>query len=254
MIIKDVNLETVCGITSKIPDNPYDEVAFAGKSNVGKSSLINALMNRKALARTSSRPGKTQTINFYNINDSMYLVDLPGYGYAAAGVEIKAKWGQMIEHYLHVSKRLKAVFLLIDIRHEPSENDRLMYEWMMAQGYAPIIIATKADKLKRGQVEGHVEAIRDVLGMGEEAVVIPFSAETKQGREEIWELIDSLIELPAHVIEHEAKRALREDEARRRERQARTSEKKERWKKTGRPVAKKTAKKLKSRKPAGKKR
>ena len=131
MIIKNVNLETVCGITSAIPDNLLDEVAFAGKSNVGKSSLINALMNRKSLARTSSQPGKTQTINFYNVNEAMYLVDLPGYGYANANIEIKAKWGQMIENYLHISKRLKAVFLLIDIRHEPSENDQMMYEWMV---------------------------------------------------------------------------------------------------------------------------
>lgn len=149
MIIKNVNLETVCGITSAIPDNLLDEVAFAGKSNVGKSSLINALMNRKSLARTSSQPGKTQTINFYNVNEAMYLVDLPGYGYANANIEIKAKWGQMIENYLHTSKRLKAVFLLIDIRHEPSENDQMMYEWMVHQGFAPIIIATKSDKLKK---------------------------------------------------------------------------------------------------------
>ena len=196
MVIRDVNLETVCGITSTIPDNRMDEVAFAGKSNVGKSSLINGLLNRKALARTSSQPGKTQTINFYNVNNAMYLVDLPGYGYANANVEIKAKWGQMIENYLHTSKKLKAVFLLIDIRHEPSENDQMMYEWMEHQGFAPIIIATKADKLKRGQVIRHVQMIRDVLGVQEDTIVIPFSAETKQGREEIWNLIESLVELP----------------------------------------------------------
>ena len=206
MVIKNVNLETVCGITSTIPDNMLDEVAFAGKSNVGKSSLINALMNRKALARTSSQPGKTQTINFYNVNESMYLVDLPGYGYANANVEIKAKWGQMIENYLHTSKRLKAVFLLIDIRHEPSENDQLMYEWMGHQGYAPIIIATKADKLKRGQVIRHVQMIREVLQMEPESIVIPFSAETKQGREEIWELIDSLVEIPEEILEEQKKK------------------------------------------------
>ena len=138
MVIKSVNLETVCGITSTIPDNEYNEVAFAGKSNVGKSSLINALMNRKSLARISSQPGKTQTINFYNVNDAMYLVDLPGYGYANANIEIKAKWGQMIENYLHTSKKLQAVFLLIDIRHEPSDNDIMMYDWMVNQGFAPV--------------------------------------------------------------------------------------------------------------------
>ena len=193
MVIKNVNLETVCGITSTIPDNMLDEVAFAGKSNVGKSSLINALMNRKALARTSAQPGKTQTINFYNINDAMYLVDLPGYGYAKASEEVKAKWGKMIENYLHTSKRLKAVFLLIDIRHDPSANDRMMYEWMVYQGFAPIIIATKLDKIKRSQIQKNVKAIREGLGVQPGTTIIPFSAETKQGREEIWELIDSLV-------------------------------------------------------------
>ena len=180
MVIKNVNLEIVCGITSKIPDTAYNEVAFAGKSNVGKSSLINALMNRKALARTSAQPGKTQTINFYNINDAMYLVDLPGYGYAKASEEVKAKWGKMIENYLHTSKRLKAVFLLIDIRHDPSANDRMMYEWMVYQGFAPIIIATKLDKIKRSQIQKNVKAIREGLGVQPGTTIIPFSAETKQ--------------------------------------------------------------------------
>lgn len=193
MVIKNVNLETVCGITSEFPDNPHYEVAFAGKSNVGKSSLINALMNRKSLARTSSQPGKTQTINFYNINDAMYLVDLPGYGYANANVEIKAKWGKMIEKYLHTSTKLKAVFLLIDIRHQPSDNDCLMYEWMVEQGFAPIIIATKMDKISRGAVPKHMQMIADTLHVEPDTIMIPFSAETKQGREDIWELIDSLV-------------------------------------------------------------
>lgn len=193
MVIKSVNLETVCGITSTFPDNPHYEVAFAGKSNVGKSSLINALMNRKSLARTSAQPGKTQTINFYNVNDAMYLVDLPGYGYANANIEIKAKWGKMIEKYLHTSQKLQAVFLLIDIRHEPSDNDCLMYEWMVSQGFAPIIIATKADKISRGAVAKHMSIIADTLQVEPDTVIIPFSAETKQGREEIWELIDSLV-------------------------------------------------------------
>lgn len=193
MVIKNVNLETVCGITSTIPDNAYNEVAFAGKSNVGKSSLINALMNRKSLARTSAQPGKTQTINFYNINDAMYLVDLPGYGYAKAAVEVKEKWGKMIENYLHVSKKLKAVFLLIDIRHDPSANDKMMYEWMVYQGFAPIIIATKLDKIKRSQIQKNLKAIREGLNVEPKTIIIPFSAETKQGRDEIWELIDTLV-------------------------------------------------------------
>ncbi len=193
MVIKNVNLEIVCGVTSKVPDTAYAEVAFAGKSNVGKSSLINALMNRKALARTSAQPGKTQTINFYNINDAMYLVDLPGYGYAKASEEVKAKWGKMIENYLHTSKQLKAVFLLIDIRHDPSANDRMMYEWMVYQGFAPIIIATKLDKIKRSQIQKNVKAIREGLNVQSGTTIIPFSAETKQGRDEIWKLIDSFV-------------------------------------------------------------
>lgn len=193
MVIKNVNLEIVCGVTSKVPDTAYAEVAFAGKSNVGKSSLINALMNRKALARTSAQPGKTQTINFYNINDAMYLVDLPGYGYAKASEEVKAKWGKMIENYLHTSKQLKAVFLLIDIRHDPSANDRMMYEWMVYQGFAPIIIATKLDKIKRSQIQKNVKAICEGLNVQPGTTIIPFSAETKQGRDEIWKLIDSFV-------------------------------------------------------------
>ncbi len=192
MIIKSVELETVCGITSKLPENTLPEFAFAGKSNVGKSSLINSLMNRKSFARTSSQPGKTQTINFYNINRQLYYVDLPGYGYAKVTLEVKAKWGKMIENYLHKSSMLKCVFLLVDIRHEPSENDKMMYDWMIHNGFEPVIIATKLDKLKRSQVQKAVKNIRTGLGMGTEGKLIPFSAETKQGREEIWELIVSL--------------------------------------------------------------
>ena len=163
MIIKNVLLETVCGITSTLPENEHIEFAFAGKSNVGKSSLINGLMNRKALARTSAQPGKTQTINFYHINDQMYFVDLPGYGYAKVSESEKAKWGKMIENYLHKSKKLRAVFLLIDIRHEPSGNDRLMYDWILKQGFEPIIIATKLDKIKRSQVQKHVKMVKEGL-------------------------------------------------------------------------------------------
>lgn len=192
MVIKQVNLETVCGITSKLPDNKLPEIAFAGKSNVGKSSLINALMNRKSLARTSSQPGKTQTINFYNINDAMYLVDLPGYGYAKVPESERAKWGKMIENYLHTSRQLQAVFLLIDIRHTPGANDKTMYDWIVYQGYRPIIIATKLDKLKRSQVQKALKEVRTGLGLAPGDIVIPFSAQTKQGREEIWALMDEL--------------------------------------------------------------
>ena len=193
MVIKNVNLETVCGITSTLPDNQYPEFAFAGKSNVGKSSLINGLMNRKSLARTSAQPGKTQTINFYNINDECYFVDLPGYGYARANEEIKAKWGKTIENYLHRSKQLKAVFLLVDIRHEPSGNDRLMYEWILNQGFEPVIIATKLDKINRSQIQKQIKQIKEGLKVVKGTVVIPYSAQTKQGRDEIYEFLDSYL-------------------------------------------------------------
>ncbi len=203
MVIKNVSLETVCGVTSKLPANTKPEVAFAGKSNVGKSSLINALMNRKSLARTSSQPGKTQTINFYNINDAIYYVDLPGYGYAQANEKVKAQWGKMIEDYLHRSKQLKVVFLLIDIRHKPSENDCIMYDWVLNHGYKPIIIATKLDKINRSQVQKQLKLIRETLQVEKDTIMIPFSATTKQGREEIYEIVDAIIEEAASNTEEE---------------------------------------------------
>ena len=193
MVIKKVSLETVCGITSKLPENTLPEIGFAGKSNVGKSLLINALMNRKSLARTSATPGKTQTINFYNINEEMYLVDLPGYGYAKVSEQEKVQWGKMIERYLNTSKQLRAVFLLIDIRHDPSANDKMMYNWIVEQGFHPIIIATKLDKIKRSQIQKQVKAIKTGLNLLPGTSVIPFSAETKQGRDEIWELMDKIL-------------------------------------------------------------
>ena len=193
MVIKSVNLETVCGVTSKIPDNTMPEIAFAGKSNVGKSSLINALMNRKSYARTSSQPGKTQTINFYNINDELYFVDLPGYGYANANVKVKDQWGKMIERYLHKSQMLKRVFLLIDIRHAPGANDCEMYNWIVHSGFEPVIIATKLDKIKRSQIDKQIKLIRETLRCGKDTLIIPFSAETKQGREEIYDLLEQTL-------------------------------------------------------------
>lgn len=193
MVIKEAILETVCGITSRFPNNESPEIAFVGKSNVGKSSLINALMNRKSLARTSSSPGKTQTINFYKVNNNIYFVDLPGYGYAKVSEEIKAKWGKMIERYLHTSKQLKAIFLLIDIRHEPSANDKIMYEWITENGFEPIIIATKLDKIKRSVQAKHIKMIREGLKCKKDTAIIPFSSETKQGRDEIYTIIANLI-------------------------------------------------------------
>lgn len=196
MVIKSVNLETVCGITSKLPENTLPEVAFAGKSNVGKSTLINGLMNRKSYARVSSQPGKTQTINYYNINDQLYLVDLPGYGYATAAVKVKQQWGQMIENYLHNSPTLKAVFLLFDIRHEPSDNDVMMYDWILQAGFSPIVIATKADKIKRSQLAKHKKMIKESIAersrvSGEVSLkIIPWSGLSKAGREEIYQILD----------------------------------------------------------------
>lgn len=193
MVIKSVNLETVCGITSTLPENTLPEIAFAGKSNVGKSSMINALMNRKSYAKTSSQPGKTQTINFYNINDVFYCVDLPGYGYAKTSEETRAKWGKMIERYLNKSKQLKQVFLLIDIRHNPTANDKQMYEWIVYQGYTPVIIATKLDKINRSQIQKHVKMVKEGLGLPKDGIIIPFSSQTKQGLEQIWEVVESYI-------------------------------------------------------------
>ena len=193
MIIKSAELETVCGITSTLPETEMPEIAFAGKSNVGKSSLINGLLNRKSLARTSSQPGKTQTINYYNINHDLYFVDLPGYGYAQVSVEIRAKWGKMVERYLHTSKQLRLVFLLIDIRHEPSENDCIMYDWIVKNGYEPVIIATKLDKIKRSQIQKNLKIIRQKIQPVEGTIIIPFSAQTKQGKEEILQFIEDRI-------------------------------------------------------------
>ena len=193
MIIKSINLETVCGITSTLPIHYIPEFAFAGKSNVGKSSLINALCNRKSYARTSSSPGKTQTINYYNINESMYFVDLPGYGYAKVSKTERAKWGVMIEKYLHTSPSLKAVFLLVDCRHEPSANDRTMYDWIVQNGFYPIVIATKGDKLKRSQYQKQLSIIRKGLELRPEDTLILFSAETKMGRDELYQVLDAFL-------------------------------------------------------------
>lgn len=256
MKIIDVKLDTVCGYTSPLPDFTEPEIAFAGRSNVGKSSLINAVMNRKRLARVGETPGKTRTINFYRIfaeipdRDSeadteeprglqsgpsatrkprwkhdparrklsgekeagkrqggearvsgkpsapsvrrpFFLVDLPGYGYANVSLDEKAKWGRMIERYLNSSGSLRQVFLLVDIRHEPNANDIQMYEWVTAGGFTPVIIATKADKIARGKVRAQTDLVRRALGAPEETVVIPASALTGQGTDEIRRVIEN---------------------------------------------------------------
>lgn len=192
MVIKNVNLETVCGITSDFPENDKPEIAFAGKSNVGKSSLINTMINRKSLARTSSQPGKTQTVNYYNINDALYFVDLPGYGYTKTAQAVKEKWGKMVERYLMNSKQLKSIFLLIDIRHEPSQNDKDMYEWIVYHGFMPVIIATKMDKLNRSQIAKHVKMIKEGIGARPETKIFPFSSLAKQGKDDVWDYIEEV--------------------------------------------------------------
>lgn len=193
MVIKFLELETVCGITSKFPENDKIEMAFWGRSNVGKSSLINTLMNRKSFARISSQPGKTQTVNYYNINDLFYLVDLPGYGYAKVSKEVAAKWMKMIEKYLDTSKCLRVVFLLIDIRHEPSAKDVEMYQMLIKKGFNPLIVATKADKISKNARQKSIAQIRKKLETMPETPIIPFSAQSKEGKDEIWEYIDYFV-------------------------------------------------------------
>lgn len=205
MIIKSAELETVCGVTSKLPDNILPEFAFAGRSNVGKSSLINKLVNRKALARTSSQPGKTQTINFFNLNGEFYFVDLPGYGYAKVSKEVSAKWGKMIERYLLTSKQLRVIFLLVDIRHEPSAGDKQMHEWIVANGFDPVVIVTKADKINRSQITKQLSMIRKELKMKPGERVIPWSKETRQGFDEVWKVMEDELYGPSDEASEEPK-------------------------------------------------
>lgn len=193
MVIKSLELETVCGITSTLPQHKKLEMAFWGRSNVGKSSLLNVLWNRKSKARISAQPGKTQTINYYNVNDLCYMVDLPGYGYAKVSKELAAKWMKMIETYLDTSEALRVVFLLIDIRHEPSKKDVEMYRLLYEKGFNPLIIATKADKISKGAKDKQIALIRKTLGADKETPILPFSALNRDGKEEIWEYIDYFV-------------------------------------------------------------
>ena len=189
---QNVNLKMTAGRKDQFPRDGLVQIALSGRSNVGKSSLINTLLGRKSFARTSSSPGKTITINFYEVDKKLYLVDLPGYGYAKVAQSEKEKWGKLIEKYLNGSKQLRAVFLLIDIRHEPGANDKMMYEWICHNGYNPIIIATKLDKIKRSQTQKQLKLIRQGLNVLPGTIIIPYSSETKQGRDEVWELIEEL--------------------------------------------------------------
>jgi len=189
MKIKTSELSGVYGPTSKFPTETLPEIAFAGRSNVGKSSLINSLLNRKNLARTSSSPGKTVTINFYNVNEEFLLVDLPGYGYAKTSLAERAKWGKMIEKYLGTRDSLKALVLLIDIRHAPTKDDVMMFNWVVENGLTPIIVATKLDKIKRSQKDKQLKLLRDTLGIKNDIKIVPYSSETKQGREELLDIL-----------------------------------------------------------------
>lgn len=194
MNVNNVELTAVCGRKEQYPNTELPEVAFVGKSNVGKSSLINCMVNRKSLARTSQNPGKTRTINFYNVENILHFVDLPGYGYARAAKSEIAKWGKMIEEYLLERSQLKSIILLIDIRHEPSDNDKIMYDWLKHYGYKIIIVTTKSDKLKRSQINKHISIISKSLQLDKDDLLVPFSSETKDGREKLWDIIKNVIE------------------------------------------------------------
>lgn len=177
------------------PTAALPEVAFAGRSNVGKSSILNTLVNRKNLARVGATPGKTREINFFNVENRLHLVDLPGYGYASVSKDRKAAWGESIETYLKFRQQLKLLVLLVDIRHAPSEDDRIMFDWMKQGNVPHAVVATKADKISRGQVKPRLQAIRTALGAGEETPIVPFSSETRQGRDEVWALIEERLGL-----------------------------------------------------------
>lgn len=195
MIIRKAELLITAAKLEQYPETVVPEIAFAGKSNVGKSSMINALLNRRSLARTSSQPGKTQTINFYNINDMLNLVDLPGYGYAKASKSEIDKWAKMIDTYLHNRKQLREVIQLIDIRHEPGKNDVQMYEWIKSCGFTGYVIAAKADKLSRSQQIKNISAIKKTLNINDNSLIIPFSSVSKAGVTDIWNLFEQLLGL-----------------------------------------------------------
>lgn len=194
MKITEAELETVCGLKSDLPKNTLPEVAFCGRSNVGKSTLINTVLGRKNLARTSAEPGKTQTINFYRINGKMYLVDLPGYGYAKAAKSVTEQWGKMIQRYMAESDQLMYIFLLVDMRHEPTKQDVAMMELVRYLEYQPVVIATKADKLKKNDRQKAVSLIKKTLGLTAGDILIPYSSVTKEGKDEICDLMEQVMD------------------------------------------------------------
>ncbi len=194
MNVTKAEMIITAGFSSQFPEHEMPEIAFAGKSNVGKSSLLNTMLNRRALARTSSQPGKTQTINFYSVQDTFMFVDLPGYGYAKVSKTDRERWGKLIEGYLEKRPQLKKIVLLIDIRHEVGNNDKMMYDWIKHYHDEVIVVATKMDKIKRSQVQKHLSMIRKGLNLMPEDTLIGFSAETKQGKDELWKCIEEIVE------------------------------------------------------------
>lgn len=193
MKIKSLELEQVAGFKDQWPKENLPELAFVGRSNVGKSSFINSFTGRKNLARTSSKPGKTRTINFFRINDSFRLVDLPGYGYAKVSKKEKAKWDKLINEYLHERENLKEVFLLVDIRHEPTAQDKQMYEWILESGFTGFVIATKFDKIKRGQIQKHINQIKKKLEIYDEGLIFAYSSETKHNKDVLEEQVEVIV-------------------------------------------------------------
>ena len=193
MKINKADLERIAVNKKQYPDSSLPEIAFAGRSNVGKSSFINSMVNRTNLARTSGKPGKTRTINFYNINDQFRFVDLPGYGYAQVSKSEKAKWGHIIEEYLSSRQNLLEVVLLVDIRHEPTELDLMMYNWIKTFGFTGLVIATKADKISKGKYQANMKIIRNKLGIKDINIILPYSSTKKINRDEIWERLGKLL-------------------------------------------------------------
>lgn len=189
MELNNARYELTAVKPEQYPLGELPELALLGRSNVGKSTIINTLLNRKNLARVSSEPGKTRGINFYNIDDVLYFVDLPGYGYAKVSKEQKGSWRNIIETYLNSRRQLKMAVMLVDIRHAPSEDDQIMYKWILGHGLPHLVVATKTDKISRSQVHARLQDIKKVLGLGEGIAVIPYSSETRQGKDEVWTAI-----------------------------------------------------------------
>lgn len=190
MNLNNVSLAVSAVNKRQYPTSGLPEIAFAGRSNVGKSSLINRMLNRKKLARVSASPGKTATINFYNIDEKLFFVDLPGYGFAKVPKQEKEKWGRMIEEYLNTGKNIVQVVLLVDMRHKPTSDDVTMFNWILQSGFEPFVIATKKDKVKPSQREGVLQLIRETLGTKN---VIPFSSEKGDGADEVWKAFKKMI-------------------------------------------------------------